>query len=120
MILADTGIWADHFRQTDSTLVELLGRGMVLMHPYIIGELALGRLHHRAVTLRHLRSLPMLPALAAEDVLVAIEQRQWVARGVGWVDVALLAATLVRNGTRLWSRDTRLAALATDEGVAIA
>lgn len=120
MILADTGIWAGHFRQTDSTLVELLGRGMIAIHPFVIGELALGNLRDRAATLSHLALLPTVSGVSFDAVLTTIEKLQWMGRGIGWVDASLLAATLARDGTRLWSRDVRLAALATEAGVGIA
>jgi len=47
MILADTSIWIDHLRNRDSEMENLLGRGQIVMHPFIVAEIALGSLHNR-------------------------------------------------------------------------
>ena len=47
MILVDTSIWVDHLRVGDRTLVHLLSRAQVLAHPWVTGEIALGRLTDR-------------------------------------------------------------------------
>ena len=44
VILADTSIWIDHFRRSDLRLARFLDRGDVVMHPFVLGELALGYL----------------------------------------------------------------------------
>ncbi len=58
MILVDTSVWIDHLRKTDTTLVQLLNKGQVLIHPFIIGELACGNLHKRQQILMLLDNLP--------------------------------------------------------------
>jgi predicted nucleic acid-binding protein len=45
-----------------------------------------------------------------------VNDRQIIARGIGWVDVHLLAAALLA-GARLWTRDRALAAVAAELGV---
>ena len=40
MILADTSIWVDHLRDGDATMTAHLNAGLVLMHPFVVGELA--------------------------------------------------------------------------------
>ncbi len=47
VILVDTSIWVDHLRKSDAALAALLGQGRVLIHPFVIGELALGILRQR-------------------------------------------------------------------------
>ena len=47
MILVDTSVWVDHLRLADVGLAALLARGVVAMHPMIIGELACGNLRNR-------------------------------------------------------------------------
>jgi hypothetical protein len=47
VILVDTSVWVDHLRAGDKVLGALLETGMVLMHPFVIGELALGNLRQR-------------------------------------------------------------------------
>ena len=42
MRLADTGIWIDYFRQADPSPVQTIENDMLLCHPVIVGDLALG------------------------------------------------------------------------------
>ena len=51
LILVDTSIWIDHLRADNSALKGLLDAGRVLMHPFVIGELALGRMRQRETIL---------------------------------------------------------------------
>ncbi len=114
MILVDTSIWADHFRAGDAALGELLARRMVLMHPLVIGELALGNLSDRSVVIPLLEPLPGITIANHRQVLEAIEQRQWMAKGIGWVDAALIASVALHDGARLWTRDSRMAEVASE------
>lgn len=41
-----------------------------------------------------------------------------VGHGIGYVDAHLLAATMLRAGSHLWTRDKRLAAVAAEQGLA--
>ena len=65
MILVDTSVWVDHLRASDAVLVGLLDAGMVLAHPFVIGELALGTLAQRRIVLDALSGLPQ--AIVATD-----------------------------------------------------
>ena len=51
MILFDTSVWVDHLRRSDPALVRLLSAGLVLVHPFVTGELACGNLQNRATIL---------------------------------------------------------------------
>jgi predicted nucleic acid-binding protein len=42
MILVDSSVWVEHFRSSQSHLVELLTGGMVAVHPFVLGELSCG------------------------------------------------------------------------------
>lgn len=117
MILVDTSVWVDHFRAADSRLAELLEDGQVLCHSFVVGELACGNLRRRAEVLSLLADLPRLPALAAEDVMRFIEGHRLMGKGLGWVDVHLLAAAVVSRET-LWTKDRQLAEAANRLGVA--
>lgn len=118
MILVDTSVWIDHLRKGDTKLVKLLQDGSVLMHPFIIGEIACGSLSQRLMILNLLRDLP--PALVAQDTeaMSFIDRHALHGRGIGYIDVHLLASTALTLGARLWTRDKRLHAIAVEKGLA--
>ena len=120
MTLVDTSVWIDHFRGADraAELVTLAADGEILVHPWVRGELALGSLGRRGPTvMSDLGLLPQAPVVADGEVLELIGARRLDGRGLGWVDVQLLASALVA-GSRLWSFDRRLGAAARELGVA--
>lgn len=117
MILVDTSVWVDHFRKGEPRLSSELERGVVFMHPFVLGELACGHLRNRGEVLRLLRQLPAAPVASDEEALGFIEDRGLMGRGIGYVDVHLLAATALAGDLRLWSRDRRLADVAGDMGL---
>ncbi len=112
MILVDTSVWADHFRNEIAVLNKELGIGAVAIHPFVIGELACGTLAQRAQTLSDLRHLPHVVRASDEEALTLIERHTLMGRGVGLVDVHILASTLLTPETRLWTHDKRLARIA--------
>jgi len=105
-------IGIDHFRQGDSRLVALLDAGEVVLHPWSIGELALGNLANRDETLRLLGDLPQAPIVPAPDILRLVDEARLHGLGIGDVDVQLLASTRSIDGAELWARDRRLLAAA--------
>lgn len=118
MILADTSVWVDHLRSGDARLAELLRAGRVVGHPLVVAEIALGSLRDRTGVLSLLDGLPSLPVAREGEVRMLIEQRRLFGRGIGVVDVALLASCLLVAGTFIWTRDRRLDAVARGIGVA--
>ena len=118
MILVDTSVWIDHFRRGDAILSGLLNGGRVLMHPFVLGELALGGAGARAGVLADLGHLPLARVAGDEEVLYFIAANGLAGTGIGYVDAHLLAATRLGPGTRLWSRDKRLHAAAARLGLA--
>lgn len=117
MILVDTSIWIDHLRVGNGELVARLEHGEVLGHPWVRGELALGRLSHRQEVLELLADLPQATVATTDEVMALIDARELPGSGIGFVDVHLLAATLLTAGTTLWTRDARLRAVAMKLGV---
>jgi len=117
VILVDTAIWIDHIRVADPILRKLLSEERVLAHAAVIVELALGNLRHREMILAEL--LDMRPATIATDheVLQLIDAYSLEGRGIGTVDVHLLASARI-DGSSLWTRDKRLHAAAELLGVA--
>ena len=109
MILVDTSVWVDHLRAGDATLARLLDRSLVLAHPWVIGELALGRLRRRDEVMALLHRLPQPTVATAAEVLALINAHELHGIGIGYVDAQLLAATRLTAGARLWTHDRRLA-----------
>ena len=118
MILADTSIWIDHLRGGDAVMTEQLERGSIAMHPVVLGEIALGSLKSRAELLQLLEAMPRTLVASDAEVMHMLDERALFERGLGWVDVHLLAATLLTPGLRLWTRDRRLHAVAEEIGLA--
>jgi predicted nucleic acid-binding protein len=118
VILVDTSVWIEHLRAGDERLMALLDAGEVLAHPFVIGELALGNLREREAFVRNLRDLPQAAVVADDEVLRFIDRQALFGRGIGYVDAHLLAAARLATGTRLWTRDQNLQAVAARLGVA--
>ena len=112
MILVDTSVWIDHLRAGDTGLGALLNRGQVLMHPFVLGELACGNLRNRDEVLRLVKNLPQALVASYDEVLFFIERNALMGRGIGYVDGHLLAAVTLGGSTRLWTRDKRLRSVA--------
>ena len=118
MILVDTSIWIDHLRVGEEGLVTLLNSTQVLCHPFVVGELACGNLRNRDEELTLLSELPRIAVATDAEVLYYIEQHGLMGRGIGYIDAHLLAAVSLAGPARLWTRDKRLCAVATDLGLA--
>lgn len=108
MILVDTSIWVDHLRSGDRALAALLEHSDVLTHPFVIGELACGTLAKRNTVLELLQDLPAAPVADPAELLPFIERHRLWGKGLGYVDVHLLAAAALCPGTKVWTRDKRL------------
>ena len=118
MILPDTSVWVDHLRAGDADLVDSLETGEVFIHPFIIGELACGQMKNRGEVIGLLRQLPTVPRATEDEALQFIETHGLMAKGIGYIDVHLLASVALSSGVRLWTRDRRLASVAAEIGLA--
>jgi hypothetical protein len=114
VILVHSSVWIDHLRANEPVLSDLLERGLVLGHPFVVGELACGNLRNRAEILSLLGDLPQASVATDTEVLGLIERYRLIGRGIGWVDAHLLASVLLTPEAGLWTRDRRLAAVATE------
>ncbi len=114
-VLADTSVWIEHFRKGHPVLGELLTEGMVIIHPFVTGELACGNLQDRPSILRHLNALPSANVATNEEAFLLLEDRRQWGQGLGWVDIHLLASALI-SSCRLWTLDKRLAKAAAEIG----
>ncbi len=117
MILVDTSVWIVHLNKGIQQLAEALDNQGVLSHPVVIGELACGQLKMRREILGLLSNLPRSVLATDEEALALIERHHLMGTGVNYADVHLLAAAMLTHGARLWTRDKRLAGIATMLGV---
>jgi len=111
-VLADTSIWIDHFRRGDRQLMQFLDRGDVVMHPFVIGELALGLVSRSSTMMDDLHDLPKAVMANTDEILKFIADRKLSGSGIGYVDAHLLAAAALAFETFVWTRDKRLQAIA--------
>lgn len=118
MILVDTSVWVDHLRRGDIVLASLLQSCQVLVHPFVIGELALGGLRPDTQALALLQALPEASVATDPEVLLLIATHNLSGRGIGYVDAHLLAAARLTPGASLWTRDKRLQTAAAHLNVA--
>lgn len=118
MILVDTTVWVDHLRRGDPGLVELLERSAVAMHPFVVGEIACGSLRDRKSILELLQDLPAAVVADSDEVLQFIERHTLHGKGIGYVDVHLLASVALTEGARIWTRDLKLRRVAAALGCA--
>jgi predicted nucleic acid-binding protein len=107
MVLVDTSVWVLHLRQGHTGLADLLNDGEVVCHPFIVGELACGNLKDRDVILSLLEALPMEAAVEHEEILAFIENHRLMGKGLGYVDVHLLASAALSRHP-LWTLDRKL------------
>lgn len=117
MILVDTSVWIDHFKQPVGTLEGLIRAGRAACHPFVTGELAVGDLRDWETTVSALGALPQAGVAPHGEFLRLIANARLAATGLGFVDVHLLASCQMAGGTQLWSRDERLARYAADLGL---
>jgi len=111
VILVDSSIWIEHLRRASETVSLLLSSRRVLAHPFVIGEIAVGHLRNRRQVLDTFRDLPAAVVASDEEVLEFIDRYLLAGRGLGYIDVHLLAAARLSHST-LWTADKRLQASA--------
>ncbi len=111
MVLADTSVWIQHFRESSKTLVRLLEANQVAIHPFVIGELACGNLKNRRETIQELEILPRTSVPGYFEVMEFLERYRLFGKGIGLVDAHLLASC-AHSEAVLWTRDLRLRRIA--------
>lgn len=117
MVLVDTSVWVAHLRQGAIGLEALLHDGLVVCHPFIVGELACGNLQNRSEILSHLQRLPGTIRAGHEEVLQFIKHYGLMGKGLGYIDMHLLASARL-TGVPLWTLDKKLNEVAIKLGLA--
>ena len=107
MVLVDTSVWIDHFYKKNDHLVNLLNEGKVYTHEYIIGEIACGNISNRDEIIQLLRSLSFTLSISQEEILDFISNSHLYGKGLGFIDIHLLASSLISNA-KLWTKDKKL------------
>jgi predicted nucleic acid-binding protein len=117
MILADSSIWIDHLRHRDERMIQLMETVGLLVHPFIIGEVALGHVKNRDVILAEMSQFQQSVLATDTEVLQLINRMSLMGTGLGLIDIHLLGSVLVTIDAKLWTRDKKLAAVADSIGV---
>jgi predicted nucleic acid-binding protein len=120
MVLVDTSVWIRSLAGRAPYMAEmdrLLGRDEVAGHELIYGELLIvdrGGRNKLLAAYERIHRASIVPHL---EVVAFVRDRALYGRGVGWIDVHLLASAIVGR-LQLWTVDLRLSAVARELGVA--
>jgi predicted nucleic acid-binding protein len=117
LILADTSIWIDHLRSGNKEMRRHLDQGQIVIHPFIVAELALASLRDRTKTLALLDLLPQVRVARLSELRLVIEARRLYNLGIGLTDAHLIASVFIDSPTLLWTRDKRLRQVAEKLGI---
>ncbi len=117
MILADTSVWIDHLRSGNKEMRKHLDQGQIVIHPFVIAELALGSLKERTKTLALLDFLPRVRVARLSELRLMIEARRLYNLDIGLTDAHLIASAFIDAPTLLWTKDKRLRKVAEHLGV---
>lgn len=85
----------------------LLDEGIVVCHPFIIGELACGNLKNRCEILSLLQELPAVEMAEHDEILQFIDKNNLMGKGLGLIDIHLLASAVLTT-IPLWTNDKKL------------
>ena len=120
MVLVDTSVWIRFLANRTpyaTTLDALLDRDEVAGHELVYGELLIGDRAGRAKLLGAYEEIRQASMVPHSEVVAFVRSRALSGRGVGWIDVHLLASAIVEH-LPLWTADSRLFAVAKELGVA--
>jgi len=115
MILVDSSVWIDHFRKGNEELRELLYSNQVMLHDFVIGELALGNFRNRKIVLQMLSDLPKAICATTDEAFLFIDKHRLYGLGIGYIDSHLLASAMLTEA-RLWTNDKKLKEIAVKLG----
>jgi predicted nucleic acid-binding protein len=119
MILVDTSVWIRYLTNRQpyrAELERLLRRDEVLGHELVYGELIVGDRGGRRIILADYENMHQIRLVPHEQVVEFVRDRDLQGRGVGWIDVHLLASALVAHA-QLWTADPRFSVMADEFGI---
>lgn len=117
MILVDTSVWIDHLRKPEAKLQDMLHNDEVITHSLVRLELALGSIANREKMLADLALLPHAPIAQTSELFTLVELRKLYSRGIGVIDLNLIASALIDKSISIWTRDRRLGGIADELNV---
>lgn len=120
MVLVDTSVWVRYLYGRDPFLSEagkLADSEQAAGHELVYGELLMGDGGGRKSFLAEYELIEQAPPVPHEEVVELVRARRLQGRGVGWLDVNLLASAMAAH-MKFWTADPRLAAIAAELGVA--
>ena len=120
MVLVDTSVWIRFLANRAPYAIELerlLGLDEVTGHELVYGELLIGDRGGRGKLLAAYEQMHQASVVPHPDVVAFVRHRNLHGRGVGWIDIHLLASAIVGR-LQLWTADPSFAAVARDLGVA--
>lgn len=118
MILVDTSIWIDYLRRDSDAISAFLTDESILVHEFVVGELALGSIRNRATVVNSLLAMPQAQTATDTEVRAMIDAHALHGSGIGYIDAHLLASALLVQASLL-TLDKRLAVIAQRLGVAM-
>ncbi len=107
MVIVDTSVWINHFRNGDEVLSQVLREGKVAIHEFILGELACGSFKNRDEVIDLLKNLSRSKKVTLEEYLLFIKKNELYGKGIGFVDIHLLASSKL-SGYTLLTYDKKL------------
>ena len=119
MVLIDTSVWIRALSKREPYVMQadsLLGRDEVAGHEFVYGELLIGDRGGRSRFLAAYERIYHAPTVDHHEVIAFVRGRNLPGRGVGWIDIHLLASAIT-GGLQLWTADPRFAAVAEELGV---
>jgi predicted nucleic acid-binding protein len=120
VVLVDTSVWIRFLADREpyaSQLDELLRRGEAIGHELVFGEILVGDRGGRTRLLAAYAQMYQAAVVPHQEVVEFVRKRGLHGRGVGWIDVHLLASAIVGRFL-VWTADLLFAAVATELGVA--
>lgn len=120
MVLVDTSVWVRFLANQApyaNELDRLLGLDQAAGHELVYGELLIGDRRGRKKLLAAYEQMHQASLVPHREVVAFVRDRNLHGRGVGWIDIHLLASAIVGR-FQLWTADPRFAAVANELGVA--
>jgi len=108
LILIDSSVWIDHFRQALPALSLYLVEGRTLQHQMVTAEIALGSISHREQVIAQFLRLEQATIVEEATFLKRVDEWGLAGTGIGFVDTHLLCSAAESEAV-IWTRDRRLA-----------